>query len=156
MSTDQSSQKFPMVATLIAMTAACVPTTAILLILFAVLYDSSRQPLTSVGWAAAMTWAVFVLSIWPLKGGWEGPGLAVLRGYMLSSALRGIAGLSACIALVGLAARPPIPTLLTFAVLYLAMMFAEVAIISRRLQRRIDGGPRSGPEPAAPLTERSA
>ena len=98
--------------------------------------STSAGAVGAVAVTAVLTWLLFALSLVPVALRWRQRGLAVMHGYFVGSVMRSIGGLVLSVALVVVAGQPAIPTLLSFAVMYLAMMFAEVAVLSRHLRYR--------------------
>ena len=92
------------------------------------------EDLMAIGIAAAMTWGVFIISLLPLAWHWRGKGLAVFQGYLINASIRTVLGLGGSLWLVKVAGQSAAPTLLTFVGTYLAMMFAEVFVMVRKLQ----------------------
>ncbi len=122
----------PMVS--LAITAAGAAAAGIIGVACVMIEPCSADDLAAIGVAAAMTWVVFIISLLPLAWQGLGKGLAVFQGYLISASIRAVLGLGGSLWLVTFAGQSAAPTLLAFVGTYLAMMFAEVFVMVRKLQ----------------------
>lgn len=131
-----STSSFPLVRTLLTMTAWAAVMAAVELWLVATLFPAAPGAKQAVLMMATVVWASGLLSVMPVwRAGGMGP-LVIVRAFFKGSGLRILICLAAMVVAIKGYALPPGPVVVALMGTYLPVLFAETAIVVRYVKTR--------------------